>query len=214
MNYDNITVVICCAGMGTRLGIGSTKALVKIDGKSIISRQLEMLANYKDIRIVVGYQAERVIEHVNQIRKDIIFAFNYEYKTTGTAASLCKALICPKEYVVILDGDMLVNEEDFEQLIALPGEAIGITDINSDIPVFVKVDDDQNVIEFSVVEGDAEWSGISKVKSSRLNFGEDHIYDLLTPLLPIKAYNIRSREVDTPDDYDRLVEWVKLGKIY
>ena len=58
----NKTVVISCAGMGTRLGIGSTKALVDICGKPMIIRQLEMLDEVEDVRIVVGYQAEKVIE--------------------------------------------------------------------------------------------------------------------------------------------------------
>lgn len=30
MNASEITIIISCAGMGTRLGIGSTKALVNI----------------------------------------------------------------------------------------------------------------------------------------------------------------------------------------
>jgi len=37
------TIVISCAGMGTRLGIGSTKALIDIDGKPLIISKLELL---------------------------------------------------------------------------------------------------------------------------------------------------------------------------
>lgn len=84
MGHDDISVVICCAGMGTRLGIGTTKALVKIAGKSIIQRQLEMLDEYDDIRVAVGYQAEKVIKEVKHIRKDVMFAFNNDYRKTGS----------------------------------------------------------------------------------------------------------------------------------
>ena len=52
------TIVISCAGMGTRLGIGTTKALIDIEGKPLILRQLEILKDFDDIRIVVGYQME------------------------------------------------------------------------------------------------------------------------------------------------------------
>ncbi len=62
------TIVISCAGMGTRLGIGTTKALVSVDGKPLIIRQLELLGDYDDIRIVVGYQMEKVIETVPERR--------------------------------------------------------------------------------------------------------------------------------------------------
>ena len=37
------TVIISCAGMGNRLGLGSTKALVEVEGKPLILRHLEML---------------------------------------------------------------------------------------------------------------------------------------------------------------------------
>ena len=68
---DKTTVIICCAGMGTRLGIGTTKALVDVSGKPLIIRQLEQLAEYDDIRIVVGFDAERVIQTVKEYRQDI-----------------------------------------------------------------------------------------------------------------------------------------------
>ena len=64
------TVIISCAGMGNRLGLGTTKALVEIDGKPLIVRHLEMLKGETDIRVVVGYQAEKIINVVRQYRKE------------------------------------------------------------------------------------------------------------------------------------------------
>ena len=37
------TVIISCAGMGSRLGFGCTKALVEVEGKSLLARHLELL---------------------------------------------------------------------------------------------------------------------------------------------------------------------------
>ena len=51
---NNTSIIICCAGMGTRLGIGSTKALVDICGEPLILRQLKLLEDYDDIRIKVS----------------------------------------------------------------------------------------------------------------------------------------------------------------
>ena len=59
---NDITIIICCAGMGTRLGIGTTKALVNVFGKPLILRQLDLMKDIEDVRIVVGYQAEKVID--------------------------------------------------------------------------------------------------------------------------------------------------------
>lgn len=58
------TIIISCAGMGNRLGLGTTKALVEVDGRPLIIRHLEHLKDERDIRVVVGYQAEKVIEAV------------------------------------------------------------------------------------------------------------------------------------------------------
>ena len=55
------TIVIGCAGAGTRLGWGIPKALIEVAGKSLLTRHLENLRDEEDIRIVVGYQAEKVI---------------------------------------------------------------------------------------------------------------------------------------------------------
>ena len=39
------TVIISCAGMGNRLGLGTTKALVEVEGKPLIMHHLEKLKN-------------------------------------------------------------------------------------------------------------------------------------------------------------------------
>ena len=70
--------------MGNRLGMGTTKALVEVDGKPLIIRHLEMLKDETDIRVVVGYQAEQVINVVKEYREDVMFVFNHNYRNTGT----------------------------------------------------------------------------------------------------------------------------------
>ena len=46
-DISKTSIIICCAGMGTRLGIGTTKALVDICGKPLIIRLLEQLDEYE-----------------------------------------------------------------------------------------------------------------------------------------------------------------------
>ena len=67
------SVVITCAGIGSRLGLGTTKALIDINGKTLIQWQLELFKDVEDIRIVVGFEANRVIEEVRKYRPDAIF---------------------------------------------------------------------------------------------------------------------------------------------
>ena len=207
----NKTVIISCAGMGTRLGIGSTKALVDICGKPMIIRQLEMLDEVEDVRIVVGYQAQKVIDVAKEYRKDITFCFNYNYKTTGTAASFSKALLCAKELVVSLDGDLLVNPEDMKAFISDDEEKIGGCTPGTDDPVLMQLNEKKEVIAFSREKGDLEWTGLSQTRTKRLTPDDRHLYFMLEPLLPLKAQVIRTKEIDTFNDYEKAIAWFSNG---
>ena len=204
------TIIISCAGMGTRLGIGSTKALIDINGKPLIIRQLELLKDYKDICIVVGYQADKVIETVSQYRKDIRFAFNHDYRTTGTAASFSKGLLGAKDLVVALDGDLLVNPDDLKKFLSQDEECIGGFVPTTDNPVLMTIDNNM-VTSFSREYGDLEWTGLVQVKKDRLKEGTGHVYQMLEQLLPIKLMRIRTKEIDTMNDYENAIKWINNG---
>lgn len=78
------SVVISCAGIGSRLGLGLTKALVQINGSSLISWQLKLFKEVEDLRLVIGFQATDVIEEVRKYRDDVIFCYNHRYFETKT----------------------------------------------------------------------------------------------------------------------------------
>ena len=71
------SVILSCAGIGSRLGLGKTKALIDIGGKTLIHWQLDLFRDVQDIRIVVGFQANDVIEEVRKYRPDAIFVYNH-----------------------------------------------------------------------------------------------------------------------------------------
>lgn len=205
------TIIISCAGMGTRLGIGTTKALIDMDGKPLIGRQLESIPKEFDVRVVVGYQAEKVMEVVKQYRKEVTFAFNHDYKTTGTGASLSKGLIGAEEMIIALDGDLLVHPDDFKNFIENDEECIAGCQPTTDNPVLMTINNNSEVVEFSRERGQLEWTGMAQIKRDRLLPGEGHVYQMLEGLLPIKVMEIRTKEVDTPNDYEQALQWVRNG---
>ena len=208
------TVVISCAGMGNRLGLGTTKALVEIDGKPLIIRHLEMLQNEKDIRVVVGYQSKKVIEVVRAFRSDIMFVFNHQYRETGTGASVAAAARYAGEYILSLDGDLLVHPDDMKKILAYEGEFVGGGEPETDDPWMVqtyKEDGMEYASAFSHNEGSYEWNGITQMKSQKMLKGTGHVFQLIEPYLPVPFMKLRTREIDTINDYDRAVEWVKNG---
>ena len=208
------TIIISCAGMGNRLGLGTTKALVEVDGRPLIIRHLEHLKDERDIRVVVGYQAEKVIEAVTAYRKDILFVFNHDFRNTGTRASVALASKYAGEYILSLDGDMLVHPEDMEKILACGHEFVGGNPIASDDPWMLQTyeqDGKEMVSAFSRCMGNYEWNGITQMLSGKMLKGTGHVFHLIEPYLPVPFMELRTREIDTINDYERAAEWVRGG---
>lgn len=205
------TIVISCAGMGLRLGAGMPKCLIDVAGKPLIIRQLECLDECDDVRVVVGFQAERVIETVQRYRRDVLFAFNPNYKTTGTAASFSIGMrqSPPLKFTVALDGDLLVHPEDFSAFLLEDRQLVGGCAPGTDNPVLMTLDDKDCVVKFSRDTGSLEWTGLAQIFSNRLEKGTGHVYQLLEPLMPLKVMKIRTREIDTENDYNNAVRWIQ-----
>ena len=202
-------MIISCAGKGSRLGAGLPKAVIDVDGKPLIVRQLECLDDVEDIRVVVGYMAQTVIETVQKYRRDILFCFNNDYESTGTAASFSKGLVGAKEYAVALDGDLLVHPDDLKKFLSTNEELIGGCVPTTDNPVLMTVNSTEQVTEFSRERGSLEWTGLAQIKTSRLIPGNKHVYMMLEGLMPLRVMKIRSKEIDTVNDYDNAVAWIK-----
>lgn len=209
------TIVISCAGMGTRLGLNTNKSLIDIDGKPLIIRQLECMDKFDDIRIVVGYQAKELIDVVCSYRKDITFVFNHKYMETKTAASLCLGKKYARDMIISLDGDVLFEPEDFEKFVlADDDESIGVCEVYTNEPVYVNTDiinNNEFATSFSRESGKYEWTGLLKVFSNRLQSGTDHVYKLITPNLPLKVVPVNLKEIDNMNEYENALNWYKNG---
>lgn len=208
------TVIMNCAGMGTRLGISRTKSLIDVLGKPLIHWQLEMLKDVADVRIVVGYQAEEVIDCVLAIRRDVMFVHNHDYATTKTAASLCLGSRHAQGMVVSLDGDLLVHPNDFRNFLNHPSPCLSACDPSSDQPVYLAMKGEQ-AVEFTREPTRLEWNGLVKIdaaclqRAARGKLPQGHVYQMLSPYLPLDVVTVRGQDIDTPDDYARTLAWFK-----
>ena len=203
------SVVISCAGFGSRLGLSTTKALLKIGGMSLIGWQLQLFRDVEDVRVVVGFQANDVIREVNKFRRDVIFVFNHNYFETNTGASFYLGARDGYEYALEYDGDLLVHPDDMQRLLNSDGEWIAYADKLSEDGVYVKTDEQGRVWKFSRNEGDYEWTGPCCIKKDRLSFTSGHVYNQLEPYLPMKGIKIRACDIDTVEDYRHCQETVK-----
>ena len=206
------TVIISCAGMGNRLGLGTTKALVEVEGKPLIMHHLEKLKDESDIRVVVGYQAEKVINVVRKYRKDVVFVFNHNYRETGTGASVALASQYANEYILSLDGDLIIHPDDMKKILECDHEFVsgGIPDTDEPWMLQTYKDDGKEFVSaFPKNIGNYEWNGITQMKSAKIKNGQGHVFQLIEPYLPIPFLELRTREIDTVNDYERAVEWVR-----
>ena len=75
----------------------------------------------------------------------------------------------------------------------------------------MQLNERNEVIAFSREKGDLEWTGLSQVRTNRLTPDDRHLYFMLEPLLPLKAQVIRTKEIDTFNDYEKAIAWFSNG---
>lgn len=202
------SVIISCAGVGSRLGLAKTKALINIEGRPLIAWQLDLFKDIEDLRIVIGYQAKDVIKEVLKYRKDVIFCYNHNYFETKTGASFYLGAKHANEYVIEYDGDLLVHPEDMKKLLSIDGEYIAYSEKSSDEAVYVRTNENGDVLSFSRESGDYEWTGPACIQRNKIKYSSGNVFNQLEPHLPMKGVKIRACDIDTYDDYKRAKEFM------
>lgn len=206
---DEKSVVISCAGIGSRLGLGLTKALVQINGNSLISCQLKLFKDVKDVRIVIGFQGGEIIEEVRKYRDDVIFCYNHRYFETKTGASYYLGARHANHETLEWDGDLLVHPDDVKKLLATSGEFICYADKTSDDAVFVQTNENGDVLCFSREQGDYEWTGPACMNKQHLIYSTQNVFNMFEPYCPMKGIKVRAYDIDTYNDYIRVSEITK-----
>lgn len=199
-------VVICAAGLGSRLGLDMPKCLVKVGTHRIIYYLLEVLKDVPNIRMVVGFKEEDVIDYVRSIRKDVIFVRNPHYQTTTNAYSLYLGSHDLKEPFMNIDGDMLISQAQFDYFVSNIQEKedlIGVTKSYTQDAVFTELNENNQVVRFSRDKiSNLEWTGIAYFSNAKIRKEGKYVYQELENYLPIKAIEIECFEIDTPEDMD------------
>ncbi len=82
--------IILAAGAGRRLGLDGPKSMIDVGGRSILRRQIDAFASVgvDDFVIVVGYQRERIAEHLAGLPGKFTFVVNERFAETNTVYSL------------------------------------------------------------------------------------------------------------------------------
>jgi HAD superfamily phosphoserine phosphatase-like hydrolase len=207
-NQPGYSLIISCAGIGSRLGLSQTKALVNIFEKPIIHWQLDYFKDVKDVRIVVGFEHDLLIKTVLEKRKDVIFVFNHDYFYNKTAASFYLGSRHGNEFSIGWDGDLLVHPDDIKKCLDNSHEYLACSILKTEDGIYAKINNG-NVVGFSKESSDFEWSGPICLKRDKVLWHSGNIYEMVSPYLPIKCMSIRALDIDTPGDYKNAQKFIE-----
>lgn len=133
-------VIILAAGRGNRLAQhnpdGRPKCLMEFGGTSLLARHLHLLyrLGIQQTDLVVGYEADRIIEHIATLdsRPDVAFHFNPRFEQ-GSVLSLLAAreTLGSGRAVMVMDADVLYHPGILQQLFETKKENCYLMDQDS-----------------------------------------------------------------------------------
>lgn len=204
------TAIICSAGKGSRLGYNIPKSLVEVCGKSLIEWQLKALEDIRNVIVVVGYKKQYVIDEILSHRDNVAVVVNKEWERTNTAYSLALACRLVDGLVLTIDGDTIFDKRQVEKMLRHK-KAIGVTKPMSEEGVFVKINKDNSVSEFTrKVNTGFEWTGMSLMPSEVYRGNNNcFVYQVIEKNFPVEAQYIDLIEIDAPQDLKNAEKWAK-----
>lgn len=151
--------IILAAGRGSRLAEhnpeGHPKCLMEFGGRSLLARHLDLLYRFgvKAVDLVVGYEANLIIDHVATLdsRPDVAYHFNPRYEL-GSVLSLWAAeetLLAGGE-ILVMDADVLYHPAILQRLVEAPIENCFLLDRDfeeGDEPVKIALHDGR-IVDF------------------------------------------------------------------
>lgn len=198
--------IILAAGLGSRLGLNTPKCLVEIGGKAIIDYNLELLKDIPNIYMVVGYEKDKVMEHVKKIREDVVFIENPDFESTSNTYSLYLGLKRVKGAYLLLFGDVIFNKNDFGTFISEKDDRnlVGLTLSKSEEAVFADIDENIKLIKNFQRKPSTNYeiAGIFYFKDIEITKNDGYVFEVLNKNLPLKYFLLRSYEIDTKNDLE------------
>lgn len=209
--------VIAAAGFGSRLNQGIPKCLVEVNGHKIIEYQLALLQNVPDVRIVIGYHGDAVIQTAKMLRPDIKCIPNDHFDSTTTLQSYYIGCNNIHDFFILLDGDIIPHKSSFQHFVSqFTGENIvGISPASTQDAVFVHTDEQGRIIEFTRTRPSSyEWSNIAVLHSDMLTNEATYVYQCIEKKLPIQSAAIERLEIDTDLDMQSALNAMKKTREY
>ncbi|GMA41073.1 hypothetical protein GCM10025883_31180 [Mobilicoccus caccae] len=169
-----------------------------------MQRQLALLDTVPDVRIVVGFEEQAVIDEARRHRPDILVVRNPAYASTTTLDSYALGARHLGQSCLFMDADILFEPGSLGNFVTSCDDApvIGYTDAKTVDAVFVAVESEL-VTSFSREQRTPfEWANIAFLPPGYCEGGARSVYEHLSPRLPLRGRYIDSYEIDRPEDLE------------
>ena len=223
------------AGIGSRLENISgnrPKCLIEMDGISLISRSVSLLAaqGITDITVITGYKSELVQQ---ELQKLVSYLHNPYFEVTNSIASLWLAKELLHDDLILMNADLYYETAVLDTALAQSGNAVMLSDSTRIIDADFRFGVDGDRIlktgnQLTDLETDCEYVGIVRidkrfVERFRLrleqmiksgdfrNWWEGVLYSFIDEGVAITHKDVEGAfwsEVDNLEDYNRLSSWI------
>lgn len=227
--------IIMAAGIGSRLENISgnrPKCLIEMDGISLISRSVSLLAaqGITDITVITGYKSELVQQ---ELQKRVSYLRNPYFEVTNSIASLWLAKELLHDDLILMNADLYYETAVLDTALAQSGNAVMLSDSTRIIDADFRFGVDGDRIlktgnQLTDLETDCEYVGIVRidkrfVERFRLrleqmiksgdfrNWWEGVLYSFIDEGVAITHKDVEGAfwsEVDNLEDYNRLSSWI------
>ena len=204
--HAHVPILIAAAGIGSRLGMNLPKALVEVNGRSLLERLLtDVLADERDVRLIVGFRADEVIACARRVRNDVIIVRNPSFRDTSVRHSFWLAARHIQQSCIVIDGDTLIDPRSyraFRQRAASMDTLIGVVPSSTTDAVFTRMSEGgSHVTSFTRTEPQShEWCGVAKLPPRLFDQKHDYVFQCIDAALPAPAHVLEVAEVDTQAD--------------
>ena len=199
--------VVAAAGFGSRLGRGHPKCLVEFRGRTLLERQLELLEDVPDVRVVVGFQEAAVTDLARSLRPDVIIVRNPAYASTTTLDSYARGARHLSDPCLFLDADILFEPPSFQAFLRAAaarhdGALVGYTHTRTRDAVHVVVQG-QQITSFSrSVRTPFEWANLALLPPGFCETGSGAVFERMAQELPLAGALVDSFEIDCEEDLE------------
>lgn len=174
---QKVSIILLAAGPGTRMKSLGVRSLIRLsNGESIIDYQLRIINsifNNNETIVVTGYESDKVM---NKTPSNIIKIENERYDSTNIARSISIGLrACTTEYVFVIYGDLLFNDESLKIPLDSSSLLIDTHGLMKDSQIGCNIDNNQ--VELLLYGLDNKWAQITYLTGKELKLFKTVAWD-------------------------------------